>query len=655
MIRQADARNRQLIEQDNVGLNRSWQDLVRSLEQRRDNLQQLAEHWDGFENSLHAWEKALGRLEDKFRNVDPTVRSRRHLEDTKNAIQELREESNQLKSSHKEIEALSKSILTFLGEVHKPSAEAIQAKVDKLVEQQAKLNDTLRDKEQQVSKDLEEIEQVFRRISQLQDKLNALHEQLQSVHVYDEHIAQTEQLLITLNSQVQQAAEESKSLVAQTTAHYQAKQNQLPSDIAQEFTALELLAERVQVTMETKEKDFKRAKTVRTEYVDGVDEVQRWLLQAEVQVQERSLTPTQMKELLQRINHEITAIYERFTLVKTNGQLIIENCRNSEEKTLVQTTIDQLAASLAQVRGWLDEKKQAVGDSLDAWTRFMNLYQIVMSWASEKRTFIDQTIELRTLPEARNKLNDYVTAVKSIKPIVKHLSEMDKELEHIGQVTTVGDLKDKLQEAEDAKISVEAVLLERNSLLQEACEEWDQCERKIKDIRSWHEKTKQGLDSSQQQKKPLRDQLGFCEKTLADINVQKTKLRLSIEKLEVHFRNGMGGDPRLSENVDDLVRVLDGLGELVKAKSQSLEQTLAQIDVYQQQMQSLRQRIIQEEQQLRLVMAPTYLPHDRERALAEQQACRERVKNLHSKITARNERIKLLIHRGTPDDAKLEI
>ncbi|KAM8716186.1 hypothetical protein ACLKA7_003122 [Drosophila subpalustris] len=518
-----------------------------------------------------------------------------------------------------------------------------------------RLNDTLRDKDQQVSKDLEEIEQVFRRISQLQDKLNALHDQLQSVHVYDEHIAQTEQALITLNSQVKQAAEESRALIAQTQAHYQTKQNLLPSDIGQEFTALELLAERVQVTMETKEKDFKRAKTVRTEYLAGVDEIQRWLMQAEVQVQERTLEPTQMKELLQRINHEIGTIYERFTLVKTNGQLIIENSRNSEEKTLVQTTIDQLAAQLAQVRGWLDEKKQAVGDSLDAWTRFMNLYQIVMSWVADKRTFIDQTIELRTLPEARNKLNDYAAAVKSIKPIVKHLSEMDKELEHIGQVTTVGDLKDKLQQAEDAKIAVEAVLLERNSLLQEACEEWDQCERKIKDIRQWHEKTKQTLDSSPQLKKPLRDQLGYCEKTLADINVQKTKLRLSIEKLEVHFRNGMGGDPRLSENVDDLVRLLDGLGDVVKAKSQSLEQTLSQIDVYQQQMQTLRQRIIQEEQQLRLVMAPTYLPHDRERALAEQQACRERVKNLHSKITARNERIKLLIHRGTPDDAKLEI
>lgn len=74
-------------------------------------------------------------------------------------------------------------------------------------------------------------------------------------------------------------------------------------------------------------------------------------------------------------------------------------------------------------------------------------------------------------------------------------------------------------------------------MLQEACEEWDQCERKIKDIRSWIEKTKQSLESPQHKKKPLRDQLGYCEKTMADINVQKTKLRLSIEKLEVSLEH----------------------------------------------------------------------------------------------------------------------
>lgn len=38
---------------------------------------------------------------------------------------------------------------------------------------------------------------------------------------------------------------------------------------------------------------------------------------------------------------------------------------------------------------------------------------------------------------------------------------MDKELESITQVTTVGDLRSKLVEAEDVKVEVEAVLLER--------------------------------------------------------------------------------------------------------------------------------------------------------------------------------------------------
>lgn len=52
-------------------------------------------------------------------------------------------------------------------------------------------------------------------------------------------------------------------------------------------------------------------------------------------------------------------------------------------------------------------------------------------------------------------------AVKSIKPIVKNLSEMDKELELISQVSAVGDLRIKLAEAEEAKVEVEAILLER--------------------------------------------------------------------------------------------------------------------------------------------------------------------------------------------------
>jgi nesprin-1 len=54
-------------------------------------------------------------------------------------------------------------------------------------------------------------------------------------------------------------------------------------------------------------------------------------------------------------------------------------------------------------------------------------------------------------------------AVKSCKQVTKNLSDMSKELEAIGQVTSVGDLPEKLEEAEETKGEVENQLLERVS------------------------------------------------------------------------------------------------------------------------------------------------------------------------------------------------
>lgn len=75
----------------------------------------------------------------------------------------------------------------------------------------------------------------------------------------------------------------------------------------------------------------------------------------------------------------------------------------------------------------------------------------------------------------------------------------------------------------------------QNGLLQETAEEWEQCERKMKDVRSWMEKTRTSLESQQNKKKPLRDQHALREKMLADIQIQKTKISLSVEKLQVNI------------------------------------------------------------------------------------------------------------------------
>jgi nesprin-1 len=50
--------------------------------------------------------------------------------------------------------------------------------------------------------------------------------------------------------------------------------------------------------MEEKDREFKRARTVRTDYKHAVDEVQSWIQNAEFKVQDRSVEPLQLKENL---------------------------------------------------------------------------------------------------------------------------------------------------------------------------------------------------------------------------------------------------------------------------------------------------------------------------------------------------------------------
>lgn len=54
-----------------------------------------------------------------------------------------------------------------------------------------------------------------------------------------------------------------------------------------------------------------------------------------------------------------------------------------------------------------------------------------------------------------------------------------------------------------------------------------------------------------------------------------------------------------------------------------MEVAISQVEQYQMEVQQLRQQIVQVEQQLRAVMAPTHLPHDREQAARDQQVGRQ--------------------------------
>lgn len=104
-----------------------------------------------------------------------------------------------------------------------------------------------------------------------------------------------------------------------------------------------------------------------------------------------------------------------------------------------------------------------------------------------------------------------------------------------------------------------------------------------------------------------------------DCQIQKTKIGLSVDKLQLHFRSGIGGDSKVAESADELCSELDELNVAIKEQSRQLETAIAQVDQYQLEVQQLRQQILQVEQQLRGVLNPTQLPQDSEQMLREQQ------------------------------------
>lgn len=164
----------------------------------------------------------------------------------------------------------------------------------------------------------------------------------------------------------------------------------------------------------------------------------------------------------------------------------------------------------------------------------------------------------------------------------KNVEEMTRELGKITSVGSAGDLQEKLSETEKDKSEIESGLQERNALLLELTEEWDQCERKLKDTRVWAGKARDSLESLQNKKRPLRDQLNLREKMVNDITIQRRRAMMSLEKLQIHFTEEMEGDQDIHVLGREIDSDLEKLNQEIKDQTQVLESCLSQLDQYHQ-------------------------------------------------------------------------
>merc|ERR1712142_802863 len=260
----------------------------------------------------------------------------------------------------------------------------------------------------------------------------------------------------------------------------------------------------------------------------------------------------------------------------------------------------------------------AANDAIDAWQRFLQFHAALKSWCEEKESFLNEPFTFTNLSSAKLKPQDYNTSLKSIKNATKNLGEMEKELKKISVIGSTGDLADKLSDAEREKVDIESSLMEKNAILQEMTEEWDQCEKKLKETRTWITKAQDNLDSLQNKKRPIRDQLNLRDKMLSDITIQRKRAVMALEKLKVHFREEITTEQDIQKLGREIAKDLDLLTESVKEQCKTLEACLTQLDQYQQEIGVLRQQILSCEGELRTVSSPAYTAKDRDKALVEQ-------------------------------------
>jgi len=427
----------------------------------------------------------------------------------------------------------------------------------------------------------------------------------------------------------------------------------LPPDTAAKLAGVELGAEQCVHSLAEVETEHKRARTVRYDFQVDVEEVQFWISRSEAKIQDRSLDPHMLKTNLNEIQSEITGICGQRDNLIANGKIISEKTECTQEKELIISTTTNLTEQLNQLKELIQEKKNAANDAIEAWQRFIQLHTGVQAWCGDKEQFLSQPFTFTNLSSAKLKLQDYTAALKSIKNVSKNIIEMDREVKRISGVGSSGDLVEKLSEVESKKGDLEAQLMEKNAVLCEMTEEWDQCEKKLKETKTWTAKARESLESLPNKKRPLRDQLTLREKMASDIRVQSKRATMALEKLKVHLREEVTKEQDIQKLGKSIEEELGHLGEEVKASSLTLEASLAQLEQYQGAISGLRQSILACEGELRSVSSPAYTAKDRDKALAEQSACRERIKGLQSKITAFSQRMNLINQRGTPDSEEI--
>lgn len=105
------------------------------------------------------------------------------------------------------------------------------------------------------------------------------------------------------------------------------------------------------------------------------------------------------------------------------------------------------------------------------------------------------------------------------------------------------------------------------------------------------------------------------------MSVQKTKVLMALEKLQVHLRTQASGQHQILTRGQSVQEELEVLHSQVEDQCETLQVCVSQEDQYSQDLQSLKHAISQADHQLKLATSPSVNEEEKEKLKELQQVC----------------------------------
>lgn len=255
----------------------------------------------------------------------------------------------------------------------------------------------------QVKKILELLKDLSTNCSQIDSELQKIEQQLAE---FDPFLKDTDQNQHTLN-QINNKLSNYRAEIRKLQNSLEAFKEFISPEVSQILKDLELKAERLFDTMEEYNRAFKLAKTIRSEYLLNTEKVSYWINDTEEKLKSHYTEPLEYKVSIHNCCQERPTVSEWFDIARKNGIDILQSTHDDQEAQAIRQNLDHIQERLGHVYGLLDEQKTIIDNVVDAWCKFMELYQIIINWAAEKKIFVSQELKIHNQQEAQTKLSEY--------------------------------------------------------------------------------------------------------------------------------------------------------------------------------------------------------------------------------------------------------